>query len=173
MKKYKILTRKKIILLIILFSLLSNLISCNAETNSNKSNLVYKENVSQAKVILNKYLDARQSEHFKTCVTFLSSEFKNNFSKTYNISFSDHLKSNETYYRSREIIEYESSDASIIVFTVSVVIEDPGVRSETEEWYYLIQGNGQWQINDIRYSEKFKIIEKIQPNGSWEKVNTL
>ena len=172
MKKYKNLIKEISIFLIISFLIIFNFTSCNAEMNSDKDNLVKKEDMSQARKILNKYLDARHSGHFEICVSFLSSEFKKNFSKTYNINFFEHLKSNEAYYRDREIVKYEFSETDIVIFTISVVVEEPGVRSKTIEWYHLIQNDGQWQINDIRYSEEFKIIEKVQPNGSWQKVNT-
>lgn len=126
--------------------------------------------VAHAEKVLKKYLVARSSGEFKESAKYLSPSFLKMFLQTRKIEYVMYHRSDESDYRKYSISSKKYVSQDRIIFDVSSIIEDPGVRSRVSERYSLAPVDGRWIISNIRRSKQQEIVEVLDEDGKWKKA---
>ena len=116
---------------------------------------------SEAKKVLNEYLDHRRSKDFHHCSKLLT--------KSYLVEFNVFDLDYEAFLHETKITQSKIIDSKTVEFVIDAYIEIPGIISRQVETYTLINIGGLWRINDISVGDS-KIVKEIGEDGKWHDV---
>ena len=153
----------KILLTLVLMSSLffSNSLCADKIVESSSSDIKAE---SEAKKVLNEYLDHRRNKNFRHCSKLLTKSFLKGFLKERGTPDGEFYLDEKAFLHETKITQYKRIDNKTVEFVIDAYIEDPGTISRQVETYKLINIGGLWRINGLSVVDS-KIVQEIGKDG--------